>query len=203
MVRSLTQRIHQVQVKGHQPGENECTCTCGAEGRGHKRDCPLNPHCLYQAKPATSTPVRPLTSTPFKDRKRSSLQVQVFPPAKKGKLSASTIQSARVLAESFSPDSSLSPEEDLYCFCQGKDEGNMVECDGRNCTFLWFHFECVGITEVLEDKWYCDDCSQELNIDDSCVQFIDESPATVTVTGPLPTEEWKSAARDIIDKWSQ
>ena len=127
----------------------------------------------------------------------------MFPPAKKGKLSASTIQSARVLAESFNPDSSLSPKEDLYCFCQGKDEGNMVECDGRNCTFLWFHFECVGITEVPEDKWYCDDCLQDLNIDDSCVQFIDESPATVTVTGPLPTEEWKSAARDIIDKWSQ
>ena len=78
--------------------EPEPECTCGAEGRGHKRDCPLNPHCLYQAKPATSTPVRPPTSTPFKDRKRSSLRVHVFPPAKKGKLSASTIQSARVLA---------------------------------------------------------------------------------------------------------
>ena len=55
-------------------------CNCGAEGRGHKRDCFLNPHCLYQTKLTTSTPVRPPTSAPFKDRKRSSLQqVQVFP----------------------------------------------------------------------------------------------------------------------------
>ena len=180
-------------------------CTCGAEGRGHKRDCPLNPHCLYQAKPATSTPVRLPTSAPFKDRKRSSLRVHVFPPTKKGKLSAScsTMQSARLLAESFSPDSSLSPEEDVYCNCRGRDEGDMVECDGRSCTFQWFHFECVGITEAPEGKWYCDDCSQELNIDDSCVEVIGESPATVTVTGPLPTEEWKSAARDVIAKLSR
>ena len=183
--------------------EPEPECTCGAKGRGHKRDCPLNPYFLYQAKPATSTPVHPPTSTPFKDRKRSSLRVHVFPPAKKGKLSASTIQSARVLAKSFSPDASLSPEEDVYCICQGRDEGDMVQCDGHSCTIQWFHFECVEITEAPEGKWYCDDCSQELNIDDSCVQFIDESPATVTVTGPLPTEEWKSAARDVIAKWSR
>ena len=180
-------------------------CTCDAEGRGHKRDCPLNPHCLYRAKPATSIPVRLPTLAPFKDRKRSSLRVHVFPPAKKGKLSAScsTMQSARVLAESFSPDSSLSPEEDVYCNCRGRDEGDMVECYGRSCTFQWFHFEYVGITEAPEGKWYCDDCSQELNIDDSCVEVIGESPTTVTVTGPLPTEEWRSAARDVIAKLSR
>ena len=180
--------------------DDEPECTCGAEGKGHKRDCPLNPYCLYRAKPATSTPVRPPTSAPFKDRKRSSLRVHVFPPAKKGKLSAScsTMQSARELA-----DSSLSPKEGVYCICRGRDEGDMVQCDGRSCTFQWFHFECVGITEAPEGKWYCDDCSQELNIDDSCVEFIDESPATVTVTGPLPTEEWKSAARDVIAKLSR
>ena len=71
--------------------DDEPECTCGAKGRGHKRDCPLNPHCLYQAKPATSTSVRLPTSAPFKDRKQSSLRVHMFPPAKKGKLSASCI----------------------------------------------------------------------------------------------------------------
>ena len=63
--------------------DEEPECTCGAEGRGHKRECPLNPYCLYQAKPATSTPVRPPTSAPFKDRKRSSLRVHVFPQPRK------------------------------------------------------------------------------------------------------------------------
>ena len=118
--------------------DEEPECTCGAEGRGHKRDCPLNPHCLYQAKPATLTPVRPPSSTPFKDRKRSSLQVDVFPPPKKGELSypCSTTQSARVLTESFGPDSSF--EEDLYCICRGKDEGNMVKCDGVIARFSGF-----------------------------------------------------------------
>ena len=53
--------------------DDEPECTCGAEGRAHKSDCPLNPRFLYQAKPAASTPVRPPSSTPFKDRKRSSL----------------------------------------------------------------------------------------------------------------------------------
>ena len=126
--------------------------------------------------------------------------MHAFPPDKKGKLSASTTQSARVLIKSFSPDYSLSPKENLYCICQERDEGDMVQCDGHSCTIQWFHFECVGITEAPKGKWYCDVCSQELNIDDSCVEFIDESPTTVTVTGPLPTGEWKSAARDIIDE---
>ena len=114
--------------------DDETPCTCGAEGRAHKKDCPLNPHWLYQAKPTASTLVRPPSSTPFKDRKRSSLQVNVFPPPKKGKLSSpcSTTQSARVLTESFGPDSSL--EEDLYCICRGKEEGDMIQCDGSNCT---------------------------------------------------------------------
>ena len=178
------------------------------EGKWYCDDCSqelnIDDSCVevIGESPATSTPVRPPTSAP---RKRSSLQVHVFPPAKKSKLSAScsTVQSARVLAESFSPDSSLSPEEDVYCNCGGRDVGDMVECDGRSCTFQWFHFDCVGITEAPEGKWYCDDCSQELNMDDSCVEVIGESPATVTVTGPLPTEEWKSAARDVIAKLSR
>ena len=51
----------------------------------------------------------------------------------------------------------------------------MVECDGCSCTFQWFHFECVGITQAPEDN--CD--------------------------RPLPTEEWKSAARNVIAKLSR
>ena len=163
--------------------DDETQCTCGAEGRGcraHKTACPLNPHLLYQVKPAASTPVRPPSSTPFKDRKRSSLKVSPFPTAKKSKLSTpcSTTQSARVLAKSFSQNSS--PEEDLYCFCRGKEKGDMVECDGHNCMFQWFHFECVGITEAPEGKWYCDDCSQELNIDDLCVDSTPVRPPNST-----------------------
>ena len=128
-----------------------------------------------------STPVRPTNSTPFKDREQSSLKVSPSSTAKKSKLSTpcSTTQSARLLAESFSPDSS-SPEEDLYCFCRGKDEGNILECDGRNCTFQWFHFECVGITQAPDGEWYCDDCSQELNIDDSCVDSTPVHPPNST-----------------------
>ena len=221
--------------------DDETQCTCGAEGRAHKKACPLNLHLLYQAKPGASTPVRPPNSTPFTDRKGSSLKVTPFPTAKTSKLSTpcrvreywqnpsvktlllpkrtctafaeeemkkiwwnvmdviarfigftlsvwgslklpkvngtamtvhkssismtcvsiqllyvlqirpllmtgneavlkyprlpqprransqlcSTTQSARVLAKSFSPNSS-SPEEDLYCICRGRDEGNMV-----------------------------------------------------------------------------
>ena len=28
--------------------DDETQCTCGAEGRAHKKACPLNPHLLYQ-----------------------------------------------------------------------------------------------------------------------------------------------------------
>ena len=48
---------------------------------------------------------------------------------------------------------------DVFCFCQKNIEGTtMINCENPNCKYKWFHLECLGITEVPCDKWYCDDC---------------------------------------------
>ena len=172
-------------------------CTCGAQGKGHKKNCPSNPRCLYQSKPATSTPV---CSPHSIERKRSSLQVCSL--AKKVKLPA-RCNAVRVLAKSFCPDP-LSRNVELFCICKRPETIDMIACDGHNCSIEWFHLDCVGITEVPDGKWYCDDCSLNVNnskAKDSCVEFLGECKATVTVTGPLPTKEWKSVAKDVIAEW--
>ena len=48
--------------------------------------------------------------------------------------------------------------EDLYCFCQGGDFGQMIGCDNIDCPFQWFHFQCVNIVEVPEGDRYCPHC---------------------------------------------
>ena len=32
-----------------------------------------------------------------------------------------------------------------FCWCGGKEEGNMVACDNPMCETEWFHFECAGL----------------------------------------------------------
>lgn len=54
-------------------------------------------------------------------------------------------------------------DEPLYCFCQQVSYGEMVACDGENCSYEWFHMDCVGLDEPPKGAWYCEDCSAELN----------------------------------------
>ncbi|SMN17956.1 similar to Saccharomyces cerevisiae YHR090C YNG2 Subunit of the NuA4 histone acetyltransferase complex that acetylates histone H4 and H2A [Maudiozyma saulgeensis] len=55
-------------------------------------------------------------------------------------------------------------EEDktLYCFCQRVSFGEMVACDGPNCKYEWFHYDCVNLKEPPKGTWYCPDCTQEM-----------------------------------------
>lgn len=52
-----------------------------------------------------------------------------------------------------------SADSQRYCYCNGPDVGDMVQCDGRRCARGWFHFKCLGITTAPRTKkWYCEDC---------------------------------------------
>mmetsp|Transcript_9241 Transcript_9241/g.12705 ORF Transcript_9241/g.12705 Transcript_9241/m.12705 type:complete len:230 (-) Transcript_9241:157-846(-) len=53
---------------------------------------------------------------------------------------------------------SSSTTEELYCYCQRPSYGDMVGCDGENCQYEWFHFECVGLTQQPKGNWFCQDC---------------------------------------------
>ncbi|PPQ78144.1 hypothetical protein CVT25_015477 [Psilocybe cyanescens] len=51
--------------------------------------------------------------------------------------------------------------EELYCYCNRVSFGEMIACDGESCESEWFHLGCVGLTEIPEGAWYCEDCKTD------------------------------------------
>uniref|UniRef100_A0A7E4W7L9 Inhibitor of growth protein 3 n=1 Tax=Panagrellus redivivus TaxID=6233 RepID=A0A7E4W7L9_PANRE len=54
----------------------------------------------------------------------------------------------------------LIEEEDdrPWCFCGDRAYGEMVECSNSMCHYIWFHFQCVGITTTPAGRWFCPQC---------------------------------------------
>ncbi len=61
-------------------------------------------------------------------------------------------------------DVPIDPNEPIYCFCQRVSFGQMVGCEGDDCRYEWFHFECVGLTEEPKGSWYCPECQSALGV---------------------------------------
>lgn len=49
-------------------------------------------------------------------------------------------------------------DDTLYCSCQRVSHGDMIACEGKNCPYEWYHFECVGLKEAPEGMWFCPTC---------------------------------------------
>lgn len=50
--------------------------------------------------------------------------------------------------------------ENTYCYCGGPEEGKMIACDGKDCKYGWFHFQCIGLKRAPKNKhWQCPDCA--------------------------------------------
>ena len=47
----------------------------------------------------------------------------------------------------------------LYCICAQEEYGDMIACDNINCQIEWFHFGCVGISEIPNGPWFCMNCN--------------------------------------------
>ena len=47
---------------------------------------------------------------------------------------------------------------DVYCWCQEGEYGEMIACDNVACPIEWFHFECLGLTAAPAGRWLCPDC---------------------------------------------
>lgn len=45
--------------------------------------------------------------------------------------------------------------ERLYCYCNYLHYGDMVKCENDKCKREWFHFNCAGLREIPNEKWYC------------------------------------------------
>jgi len=52
-------------------------------------------------------------------------------------------------------------EEEAYCVCGQASYGQMIACDNEDCEIEWFHLECVGLTQVPSEKWFCPLCRKK------------------------------------------
>lgn len=36
----------------------------------------------------------------------------------------------------------------------------MIGCDGKNCKFKWYHYDCVGLDDqsIPDGDWFCTEC---------------------------------------------
>jgi hypothetical protein len=58
-------------------------------------------------------------------------------------------------------DTTLDPNEPRYCKCNDVSYGEMVACEGKNCPYEWFHYQCVGLTSAPKGSWYCPECKKQ------------------------------------------
>lgn len=63
---------------------------------------------------------------------------------------------------SLADEPAIDPNEPVYCYCKQVSWGEMVACDGPNCSREWFHLACVNLTSPPEGKWYCNDCKNKI-----------------------------------------
>ena len=47
---------------------------------------------------------------------------------------------------------------EAWCYCRGKEEGEMIFCENYVCPIGWFHTKCLKISIIPKGKWYCPDC---------------------------------------------
>jgi len=43
----------------------------------------------------------------------------------------------------------------LWCYCSKPSFGQMIMCDNKQCTIVWFHFDCLELCVAPKGKWYC------------------------------------------------
>ena len=55
----------------------------------------------------------------------------------------------------------MNTDNQVWCYCKGSEDGEMIGCDNTECDIGWFHTECLRITVIPKGKWYCPNCSRE------------------------------------------
>ena len=55
---------------------------------------------------------------------------------------------------------SLQSEEDNGSWCYTKEGrgGDMIACENKSCSTVWYHLQCVGLSAVPQGKWFCSTC---------------------------------------------
>ena len=82
-------------------------------------------------------------------------------------------------------DSDLHADPELWCSCQGYDDGRlMIYCDrrGEDCC-VWYHYDCLGLTieegqriEASNEDFVCPSC-RRIQSNPTDPSFIVDTPA--------------------------
>ncbi|CAH1118134.1 unnamed protein product [Phaedon cochleariae] len=50
--------------------------------------------------------------------------------------------------------------DQIWCFCKKSEGGRiMIQCENDSCDIQWFHLECVGLPDIPNTLWMCQQCS--------------------------------------------
>ena len=55
-------------------------------------------------------------------------------------------------------DVATEDSDKAWCYCRGKDEGEMILCDNDACQIGWFHTKCLKLSIIPKGKWFCPSC---------------------------------------------
>ncbi len=95
---------------------------------------------------------------------------------KKSKLIFERAIMPEIVGRFFSQPSMISPQsssqslisnnteqnDQVYCYCQTIEDGEMIGCDNPNYCYKWFHLKCVHLDRAPKSKlWYCPDCRKQ------------------------------------------
>ncbi|KAF9479741.1 hypothetical protein BDN70DRAFT_878508 [Pholiota conissans] len=124
-------------------------------------DDDLDIHIMNGNHPSFAT--EEVNTTPAKGSQRSS--------KKKGKERRNTEHDNRfkdtlpltiTLPATYQQDAlDIQSNEEVFCYCNRVSFGEMIACDNESCDREWFHFGCVGLTEIPEGEWFCEDCRDD------------------------------------------
>lgn len=51
-------------------------------------------------------------------------------------------------------------DDEIWCYCNKSEHGEMAACDNDSCIFRWFHFDCVGLKVPSQGNWTCTACAR-------------------------------------------
>ena len=55
-------------------------------------------------------------------------------------------------------DITTQEDDEAWCYCRGKDEGEMIFCESNACPIGWFHTKCLKLSIIPRGKWFCPNC---------------------------------------------
>ena len=64
----------------------------------------------------------------------------------------------------------------MYCICQlDLVNTDMIACSNKSCEIVWYHFQCIGVSDAPDNEWFCPDCVEILSLSDPSITTSDVS----------------------------